>query len=55
MFGTKKVLVWENVMDGISVTLTQGHGCGIDKKSTCLQKKWEQLNQSIQNLAAKSP
>ena len=35
---SKPFEVWENVLDDISVTLTQGHGCGIDKqKFACLQ------------------
>ena len=28
VFGTKKVQVWGNVLDDLSMTLTQGHGCG---------------------------
>ena len=40
IFGTKKVLVLENVLDDLWVTLTQGHGCDIDKqKLACLQDK----------------
>ena len=40
IFGTKKVLVWENVLDDLWVTLTQGQGCDIDKqKFACLQNK----------------
>ena len=38
IFGTKKVWVWEKVLDDLSVNLTQGHGCGIDEqKFACLQ------------------
>ena len=32
IFGTKKVLVSENVLDDLLVTLTQGHGCDVDKQ-----------------------
>ena len=40
IFGTKKVWVWENVLDDLLVTLTQGHDCDIDKhKFVCLQDK----------------
>ena len=32
--------MWENVLDDLLVTLTQGHGCDIDKhKFACLQDK----------------
>ena len=35
-----KVYVWENVLDVLSGTLTQGHSCDIDKqKFACLQNK----------------
>ena len=27
---TKNIWVWGNVLDDLSMTLTQGHGCGID-------------------------
>ena len=38
MFGTKTVQVWENVLDDLSMTLTQGHGCGANQeKLACLQ------------------
>ena len=30
IFGTKNLWVWGNVLDDLSMTLTQGHGCGID-------------------------
>ena len=30
IFGTKNIWVWGNVLDDLSLTLTQGHGCGID-------------------------
>ena len=30
IFGTKNKCVWGNVLDDISMTLTQGSGCGID-------------------------
>ena len=30
IFGTKNIWVWGNVLDDLSMTLTQGHGCGID-------------------------
>ena len=30
IFGTKDIWVWGNVLDDLSVTLTQGHGCGIN-------------------------
>ena len=40
IFGTRKVLVWKNVLDDLLVTLTLGHGCDIDKqKCPCLQDK----------------
>ena len=38
------------------MTLTQGHGCGIDKhKFIVCRIKWERLNQSLQNLVSISP
>ena len=37
IFGTKKVKVWGNVLDDLSPTLTQGHGCSTgEHKFTCL-------------------
>ena len=30
IFGTKNIWVWGNVLDDLSVTLTEGHGCDID-------------------------
>ena len=30
IFGTKNIWVWGNVLGDLSMTLTQGHGCGID-------------------------
>ena len=30
IFGTKNIWVWGNVLVDLSMTLTQGHGCGID-------------------------
>ena len=30
IFGTKDIWVWGNVLDDLSMTLTQGHGCGVD-------------------------
>ena len=36
IFGIKKVYVGETVLGYPSVTLTQGHGCGIDKQKNCL-------------------
>ena len=37
---TKRIWVWENVLDDLSVTLTQGHSCGIGKqKNTSLHNK----------------
>ena len=38
IFGTKNIWVWGNVMDDLSMTLTQGHSCGVDKqKFACLR------------------
>ena len=40
IFGTKNLWVWGNVLNDLSMTLTQGHGCGIDdKKFACLRDK----------------
>ena len=40
IFGTKNIWVWGNVLDDLSVTLTQGHGCSIDyQKFACLRDK----------------
>ena len=40
IFGTKNIWVWGNVLDDLSLTLTQGHGCGVDKqKFACLHDK----------------
>ena len=30
IFGTKNIWVWGNVLDDLSMTLTQGHGCDIN-------------------------
>ena len=30
IFETKNIWVWGNILDDLSVTLTQGHGCGVD-------------------------
>ena len=30
IFGTKHIWVWGNVLNDLSMTVTQGHGCGID-------------------------
>ena len=29
IFGTTNIWVWGNVLDDLSITLTQGHGCGV--------------------------
>ena len=40
IFRTKKVWVWENLLGDLWATLTQGHGCDIDKqKFAFLQDK----------------
>ena len=40
IFGTKDLWVWGNVLNDLSMTLTQGHGCGIDnQKFACLRHK----------------
>ena len=40
IFGTRNIWVWGNVLDDLSMTLTQGHGCGIHKqKFACLRDK----------------
>ena len=40
IFGTKNIWVWGNVLDDVSMTLTQGHGCGINwQKFACLRDK----------------
>ena len=40
VFGTKNIWVWGNVLDDLSMTLTQGHGCGVDQqKFACLHDK----------------
>ena len=40
MFGTKNIWVWGNVLDDLSMTLTQGHGCGMEyQKFVCLHDK----------------
>ena len=40
IFGTKNKWVWGNVLDDLSMTLTQGHGCGIhSQKFACLRDK----------------
>ena len=40
IFGTKNIWVCGNVLDDLSMTLTQGHGCGIHlQKFTCLRDK----------------
>ena len=40
IFGTKNIWVWGNVLDDLSMTLTQGHCCGIDyQKCACLHDK----------------
>ena len=30
IIGTKNIWVWKNVLDDLFMTLTKGHGCGID-------------------------
>ena len=40
IFGKKNIWVWGNVLDDISLTLNQGHGCGFDsQKFACLRDK----------------
>ena len=40
IFGTKNLWVWGNVLNDLSMTLTQGHGCGIDNQNcACLRDK----------------
>ena len=40
IFGTKNIWVWGNVLDDLSMTLTQGQGCGVDyQKFACLRDK----------------
>ena len=40
IFGTKNLWVCGNVLNDLSMTLTQGHGCGMDnQKFACLQDK----------------
>ena len=40
IFGTKNIWVWGNVLNDLSMTLTQGHGCGVhQQKFACLRDK----------------
>ena len=40
IFSTKNIWVWGNVLGDLSMTLTQGHRCGIDyQKFACLRDK----------------
>ena len=40
IFGTRNLWVWGNVLNDFSMTLTQGHDCGIDnQKFACLRDK----------------
>ena len=40
IFGTKNIWVWGNVLDDLFMTLTQGHGCGVNyQKFACLRDK----------------
>ena len=56
IFGTKKVWVWENVLDDPSVTCIKGHSFGIDKqKFTCLHNKVRTTNPITTTLTSYTP
>ena len=54
IFGTKNIWVWGIVLDDLSMTLTQGHGCGSQNVLVC-PIKWEPLIRWLQNMGALLP
>ena len=56
IFGTKNIWVWGNVLDDLSMTLTQGPAvASINKYLFVCTIKWQPLIVSLQNMAALLP
>ena len=53
IFGTNNIWVWGNVLDYLSMTLTQGHGCGVDwHKFACLHDRVRTTHRSTTKLGS---